>query len=117
MMICTNFIAGCGSSGWQAPEQLLLGRQTRAVDLFSLGCVLFFCITLGKHPFGNHLERDINVVNNRVNLFLVEHIPEAVDLISCLLNPEPELRYNDCFLIVKFRKFSETAINLIFAVQ
>ncbi|KHG10461.1 Serine/threonine-protein kinase/endoribonuclease IRE1 [Gossypium arboreum] len=83
---------GCGSSGWQAPEQLLLGRQTRAVDLFSLGCVLFFCITRGKHPFGNHLERDINVVNNRVNLFLVEHIPEAVDLISCLLNPEPELR-------------------------
>ncbi|KAK8367826.1 hypothetical protein V6Z12_A02G213000 [Gossypium hirsutum] len=82
---------GCGSSGWQAPEQLLLGRQTRAVDLFSLGCVLFFCITRGKHPFGNHLERDINVVNNRVNLFLVEHIPEAVDLISCLLNPEPEL--------------------------
>ncbi|TYI88702.1 hypothetical protein E1A91_D03G001300v1 [Gossypium mustelinum] len=87
-----HYATGCGSSGWQAPEQLLLSRQTRAVDLFSLGCVLFFCITRGKHPFGNHLERDINVVNNRVNLFLVEHIPEAVDLISCLLNPEPELR-------------------------
>ncbi|OMO83388.1 hypothetical protein COLO4_22561 [Corchorus olitorius] len=85
---------GCGSSGWQAPEQLLHGRQTRAVDLFSLGCVLFFCITRGRHPFGNHLERDINVVNNQVNLFLVEHIPEAVDLISRLLNPEPELRPN-----------------------
>ncbi|KAK8996216.1 hypothetical protein V6N11_076462 [Hibiscus sabdariffa] len=85
---------GCGSSGWQAPEQLLHGRQTRAVDLFGLGCVLFFCITRGRHPFGNHLERDINVVNNQVNLFLVEHIPEAVDLISRLLNPEPELRPN-----------------------
>ncbi|GMI86300.1 ARABIDOPSIS THALIANA INOSITOL REQUIRING 1-2, INOSITOL REQUIRING 1-2 [Hibiscus trionum] len=85
---------GCGSSGWQAPEQLLHGRQTRAVDLFSLGCVLFFCITRGRHPFGNHLERDINVVNNQVNLFLVEHIPEAVDLISRLLNPEPEMRPN-----------------------
>ncbi|XP_022740110.1 serine/threonine-protein kinase/endoribonuclease IRE1a isoform X2 [Durio zibethinus] len=87
-------VAGCGSSGWQAPEQLLHGRQTRAVDLFSLGCVLFFCITQGRHPFGNHLERDINVVNNRVNLFPVEHIPEAVDLISRLLKPEPELRPN-----------------------
>ncbi|GMI68269.1 ARABIDOPSIS THALIANA INOSITOL REQUIRING 1-2, INOSITOL REQUIRING 1-2 [Hibiscus trionum] len=89
-----HHVTGCGSSGWQAPEQLLHGRQTRAVDLFSLGCVLFFCITRGRHPFGNHLERDINVVNNHVNLFLVDHIPEAVDLISRLLNPEPELRPN-----------------------
>ncbi|MFS8034228.1 putative protein kinase IRE1 family [Helianthus anomalus] len=83
---------GSGSSGWQAPEQLLLGRQTRAVDLFSLGCVLFFCITCGRHPFGDHLERDVNVAKNRVNLFLVEHIPEAVNLFSQLLNPNAELR-------------------------
>lgn len=83
---------GSGSSGWQAPEQLLHGRQTRAIDLFSLGCVLFFCMTGGRHPFGDHLERDVNVAKNRVNLFLVEHIPEAFDLFSRLLNPNPELR-------------------------
>lgn len=84
--------AGCGSSGWQAPEQLLRGRQTRAVDLFSLGCVLFFCITGGKHPFGDHLERDVNITKNQKDLFLVEYVPEALDLISGLLNPQPELR-------------------------
>ncbi|KAK9074817.1 hypothetical protein SSX86_003136 [Deinandra increscens subsp. villosa] len=83
---------GSGSSGWQAPEQLLLGRQTRAIDLFSLGCVLFFCMTCGRHPFGDHLERDVNVAKNQVNLFLVEHIPEAVNLLSQLLNPNAELR-------------------------
>nr|XP_043605902.1 serine/threonine-protein kinase/endoribonuclease IRE1a [Erigeron canadensis] len=83
---------GSGSSGWQAPEQLLLGRQTRAVDLFSLGCVLFYCITCGRHPFGDHLERDVNVAKNQMNLFLVEHIPEAMDLFSQLLNPNAELR-------------------------
>ncbi|PRQ47185.1 putative protein kinase IRE1 family [Rosa chinensis] len=83
---------GSGSSGWQAPEQLLHGRQTRAVDLFSLGCVLFFCITGGRHPFGDHLERDINIVKNQMDLFLVEYIPEALDLISRLLNRDPELR-------------------------
>nr|XP_023889873.1 serine/threonine-protein kinase/endoribonuclease IRE1a isoform X1 [Quercus suber]XP_023889874.1 serine/threonine-protein kinase/endoribonuclease IRE1a isoform X2 [Quercus suber]POE64243.1 serine/threonine-protein kinase/endoribonuclease ire1a [Quercus suber] len=83
---------GCGSSGWQAPEQLLHGRQTRSVDLFSLGCLLFFCITGGRHPFGDSLERDINIVKNQMDLFLVEHIPEAVHLISRLLNPDPELR-------------------------
>ncbi|PIA31956.1 hypothetical protein AQUCO_04700077v1 [Aquilegia coerulea] len=83
---------GYGSSGWQAPEQLLHKRQTRAVDLFSLGCVLFYCITGGKHPYGDHLERDINIVKDRVDLFMVEHLPEAVDLFSHLLNPNPELR-------------------------
>ncbi|KAL1833058.1 hypothetical protein ACET3Z_002709 [Daucus carota] len=83
---------GNGSSGWQAPEQLLHGRQTRSVDIFSLGCVLFFCITGGKHPFGDPLERDINITKNKVDLFLVQHIPEAVDLFSCLLDQQPGLR-------------------------
>ncbi|KAH9662278.1 serine/threonine-protein kinase/endoribonuclease IRE1a [Citrus sinensis] len=81
-----------GNSGWQAPEQLLHGRQTRAVDLFSLGCVLFFCITGGQHPFGDRLERDINITKNQVDLFLLGCIPEAEDLISRLLNPDPQLR-------------------------
>lgn len=89
-----HLATGCGSSGWQAPEQLLRGRQTRAVDLFSLGCVLFFCITGGKHPFGDHLERDVNITKNQKDLFLVEYVPEALDLISGLLNPQPELRPN-----------------------
>lgn len=92
LLIHVNFIAGCGSSGWQAPEQLLHGRQTRAVDLFSLGCVLFFCITGGQHPFGDRLERDINITKNQVDLFLLGCIPEAEDLISRLLNPDPQLR-------------------------
>ncbi|XP_044482789.1 serine/threonine-protein kinase/endoribonuclease IRE1a isoform X2 [Mangifera indica] len=83
---------GSGSSGWQAPEQLLHGRQTRAIDLFSLGCVLYFCITGGKHPFGDNLERDINITKNKLDLFLVRSIPEAEDLISSLLNPNPQLR-------------------------
>lgn len=92
MLRFTGLIAGGGSSGWQAPEQLVRGRQTRAVDIFSLGCVLFFCVTGGKHPFGERIERDINILKNKMDLFLVEFIPEAKDLISCLLNPNPDLR-------------------------
>ncbi|URE32848.1 ribonuclease 2-5A family protein, partial [Musa troglodytarum] len=79
---------GYGSSGWQAPEQLLHERQTRAVDLFSLGCILFFCITKGKHPFGKSFERDANIINNRMDLFLVDHIPEAEHLLCQLLQLE-----------------------------
>lgn len=84
---------GYGSSGWQAPEQLKNERQTRAVDLFSFGCLLFFCITGGRHPFGDMLERDINIVNDRKDLFLVDNIPEAFHLISHLLHPDPQFRY------------------------
>ncbi|KAG2645270.1 hypothetical protein PVAP13_2KG424500 [Panicum virgatum] len=83
---------GFGSSGWQAPEQLCHGRQTRAMDLFSLGCLIFYCITRGKHPFGEYYERDMNIVNNRFDLFVVDYIPEAVHLISQLLHPNPEMR-------------------------
>ncbi len=39
-----------GSSGWQAPEQLIArdggaARQTRSMDVFSLGCILHYCLT------------------------------------------------------------------------
>lgn len=83
---------GFGSSGWQAPEQLCHGRQTRAIDLFSLGCLIFYCITKGKHPFGEYYERDMKIINNQFDLFIVDHIPEAVHLISQLLDPDPEKR-------------------------
>nr|KJB14203.1 hypothetical protein B456_002G114100 [Gossypium raimondii]KJB14204.1 hypothetical protein B456_002G114100 [Gossypium raimondii]KJB14205.1 hypothetical protein B456_002G114100 [Gossypium raimondii] len=92
MSCLTRGATGYGSSGWQAPEQLRQERQTRAVDLFSLGCVLFFCITGGKHPYGDSIERDVNIVNDRKDLFLIESIPEAMDLFSHLLDPNPELR-------------------------
>ncbi|CAI9270320.1 unnamed protein product [Lactuca saligna] len=88
----TKTTTGYGSSGWQAPEQLKNERQTRAVDLFSFGCLLFFCITGGRHPFGDMLERDINIVNDRKDLFLVDNIPEAFHLISHLLHPDPQFR-------------------------
>ncbi|PON40114.1 Serine/threonine protein kinase [Parasponia andersonii] len=83
----------CGTSGWQAPELLVRkGRQTRAMDLFSLGCILFFCITGGRHPFGDHLERDKNIVQNNMDLFLVKDIPEAHHIIYLLLAGDPGLR-------------------------
>ncbi|KAJ0086245.1 hypothetical protein Patl1_09365 [Pistacia atlantica] len=92
MSSLTQNATGYGSSGWQAPEQLCHGRQTRAVDLFSLGCVLFFCMTGGKHPYGDSFERDVNIVNDQKDLFLVENVPEAVDLFLQLLHPSPDMR-------------------------
>ncbi|KAK3437329.1 hypothetical protein EUGRSUZ_C01995 [Eucalyptus grandis] len=85
-------LAGCGTSGWRAPELLLHGgRQTQAMDVFSLGCILCFFFTRGRHPFGENLERDYNIAHNKMDLSFVD-IPEAHDLFSCLLNKDPKLR-------------------------
>lgn len=49
-------------------------------------------MTGGKHPYGDSFERDVNIVNDRKDLFLVENVPEAVDLFSQLLDPSPDMR-------------------------
>lgn len=83
---------GSGSRGWQAPEQLVEGRQTRAVDIFSLGCVLFFCITGGHHPFGEHYNRDANIANDHLDLFYIVDMPDAHHLIEALLSHDANKR-------------------------
>ncbi|KAL3745702.1 hypothetical protein ACJRO7_014768 [Eucalyptus globulus] len=88
-----NHATVCGTIGWRAPEQLSLdGRQTQKVDMFSLGCVLFFCVTRGKHPFGKTTEREYKIDHNIKDLSCVEFIPEAHDLILHLLDQDPKLR-------------------------
>ncbi len=44
-----------GSEGWSAPElwDVDKGERTSAVDIFSLGCVFFYMLTRGGHPFGS----------------------------------------------------------------
>lgn len=63
------------------------------MDLFSLGLVLFFCMTEGDHPFGDHIKRDANISNDKKDLFALDQNPEAVDLIASLLKHNPKLRY------------------------
>ena len=59
-----------GSQGWQAYEQLVsrsggAARQSRAVDVFSYGLLLHYCLTGGRHPFGARYERDMNILQAR----------------------------------------------------
>ena len=65
-----------GTYGWIAPEILHLspgppkGRGTKQSDIFSAGCVFFFFLTRGTHPFGNQANDEININirdNNMVN--------------------------------------------------
>lgn len=87
-------MTGSESLDCKAPEQLRYETQTtKASDMFRLGCVLYFCITGGCHPFGDDPNQRIErILQNKVNLSRVEDNLEAFDLLSLLLSPNPKLR-------------------------
>ncbi len=67
---CMSCTLTGGSQGWQAYEQLVsrsggAARQSRAVDVFSYGLLLHYCLTGGRHPFGARYERDMNILQAR----------------------------------------------------
>lgn len=95
-----------GTMGWRAPE-LLRGsvggvpadpkeRLTRAVDIFSLGCVAYYMLTRGAHPFGEMYEREMHILQNKMDLSVLtasgDDTVEAQALIEHMLAPEPIAR-------------------------
>lgn len=52
-----------GTEGWIAPE-IIHGKERTmtAVDIFSLGCVFYYVLSKGKHPFGDSLRRQANIL-------------------------------------------------------
>jgi serine/threonine-protein kinase/endoribonuclease IRE1 len=73
-------------------------RATKAIDIFSLGCVFFYIMTQGRHPFdvgGESLGRDLNIKENRSDLDclrLYDYSFEADDLILQMLQHHPRHR-------------------------
>ncbi len=73
-------------------------RATKAIDIFSLGCVFFYIMTQGRHPFdvgGESLGRDLNIKENRSDLEvlrLYDYSYEADDLIMQMLKHDPRER-------------------------
>ncbi|XP_077979928.1 serine/threonine-protein kinase/endoribonuclease IRE1-like [Glandiceps talaboti] len=58
-----------GTEGWIAPEMLTEeARTTTAVDIFSAGCVFYYVLSKGKHPFGDSLHRQANILMAEYNL-------------------------------------------------
>jgi len=72
-------------------------RLTKSVDIFALGCLFYYCLTSGDHPFGDRFEREVNIIKNVQNLTGLEVFgeegSEAADLISTMLAPEAADRY------------------------
>ncbi|KAJ5874389.1 uncharacterized protein N7529_002819 [Penicillium soppii] len=113
-----------GTSGWRAPELLVDDdngplslasqhtessepavvdpqtnrRATRAIDIFSLGCVFYYVLTHGSHPFDKNgkFMREANIVKGQFDLQelnrLGDYAFEAKDLIRSMLSLDPRQR-------------------------
>lgn len=79
---------GSNHSGMGKPTT----RLTKSVDIFALGCLYYYCLTNGGHPFGDRFEREVNIMRDQKSLQGLEGFGEegleAVDLISSMLAPE-----------------------------
>lgn len=72
-------------------------RATRAIDIFSLGCVFFYILSGGLHPFGDKILREANIVQNNFSLDYLneryqEDAVEARVLISEMICRDPRKR-------------------------
>uniref|UniRef100_A0AAZ3SUM5 non-specific serine/threonine protein kinase n=1 Tax=Oncorhynchus tshawytscha TaxID=74940 RepID=A0AAZ3SUM5_ONCTS len=96
-----------GTEGWIAPEVLLdtpghnpvRDTETRcdqAVDVFSAGCVFYYVVSRGQHPFGDTLRRQANILTGEYFLtHFLEDVHDDViarDLIERMINSDPESR-------------------------
>ena len=84
-----------GTEGWIAPEMLLGNRSTTClVDIFSMGCLYYYMLTQGKHPFGENFHRQANILSGKANLAQLEPEKQSLEtsLISKMITTEPNDR-------------------------
>lgn len=73
-------------------------RYSTAMDVFSLGCVLYFFLTRGSHPFGSGgaASRNQNILKGKHNLSRLDKSSQILQilqhLIKEMINESPELR-------------------------
>ncbi|CDO93864.1 unnamed protein product [Kluyveromyces dobzhanskii CBS 2104] len=74
-------------------------RLTRAIDIFSLGCIFYYVLSKGDHPFGDRILREANILKdeyqlNGINASIKERSVciEATDLIRSMISQNPLLR-------------------------
>lgn len=71
-------------------------RVTRAIDIFSLGCVFYFVLSSGEHPFGDRMAREINILHERYDLSRLDSLSdagvEARHLIESMISGDPRRR-------------------------
>jgi serine/threonine-protein kinase/endoribonuclease IRE1 len=84
-----------GTEGWIAQEMINSDQKvTQAVDIFSSGCVFFYVLSGGKHPFDPVLYRQANIQDRKVaKLGTVGSNLVARELIQKMVSHDPQERY------------------------
>ncbi|KAJ3820981.1 hypothetical protein F5880DRAFT_1486977 [Lentinula raphanica] len=72
-------------------------RLTKSVDIFALGCLFYYMLSAGGHPFGDRFEREINIIKGFKDLTALgerygEEGVDAADLIEKMLSSDSSLR-------------------------
>ncbi|KAF9907247.1 bifunctional endoribonuclease/protein kinase ire1 [Lobosporangium transversale] len=92
-------------------------RMTRAIDIFSVGCVFYYVLTNGDHPFGDRYSRERNILLDRPNLSGLDSMGsegvEAKDLISKMIAHKPSDR-PDAFTVMHHPYFWSANKRLMF---
>ncbi|XP_052891575.1 serine/threonine-protein kinase/endoribonuclease IRE1 [Anopheles moucheti] len=89
-----------GTDGWIAPEMQRGQRATTSVDIFSLGCVFYYVLSGGFHPFGDNLKRQANILSNEHDLSMLRREnaqPDcrtilAEEIVSDMIHADPGQR-------------------------
>ncbi|NXT20034.1 ERN2 endoribonuclease, partial [Syrrhaptes paradoxus] len=88
-----------GTEGWIAPEMLQeppKENPTSAVDIFSAGCIFYYVVSGGQHPFGDSLRRQANILAGSSQLSCLQEEAHdklvARELIAAMISPEPQRR-------------------------
>lgn len=78
-----------GTEGWIAPEIIQAKKDedktlipTKSADIFSLGCVFYYILSDGGHPFGKCEVRQANILENRNQLDEIASDPRDNSLLN-----------------------------------
>ncbi|XP_026559793.1 serine/threonine-protein kinase/endoribonuclease IRE2 isoform X2 [Pseudonaja textilis] len=88
-----------GTEGWIAPEMLREDAQespTCGVDIFSAGCIFYYVLSRGQHPFGHSFHRQANILAGTYQLLKLQQDTHSHlvgrDLIEAMISSDPRLR-------------------------
>jgi len=67
---------------------------TKEMDIFALGCLFYYVLSDGKHPFGDQFNRQANIYNDRPNMVELKNENSLCKyhLIQAMINKEPSNR-------------------------
>ncbi|XP_048620414.1 serine/threonine-protein kinase/endoribonuclease IRE1a-like isoform X1 [Brassica napus] len=87
-LVSSTFLSSSSNLGWRPVDKSV----TYALDMFSFGCILFYSLSGGLHPFGDEKNCVKHIASNQPSLSEINHLPEAKQLVRGLLNSNPESR-------------------------